>query len=97
MYEYPVAYIGIAVGCLCRTILPYLEKKPPEGFDYNYAKTFVAAIITSIIVASLLISNVTIGDGPVSLTLLFASQVLEGWGATDVFNKLGIDWRTNKA
>lgn len=93
MYEYAVAFVGIFLGCLFRLIFPYLDKKPPEGFDYNYLKTFVAAVLVSFLVAAFLISNIVIEDGPVSLTVLFATQLLEGWGATDLFNKLGIDWR----
>ena len=91
MYEYGVAFVGILLGCFARLVLPYLEKDVP--FDRKYLASVISAFIISLLVASTLIGSVQIDDNWPSLTLLFASTFLQGWGTTDIFNKLGIDWR----
>jgi len=94
VYEYAVSFIGLLLGCFFRLIFPYLQKDVP--FNKKYIPVMVSAFVISLLIASTLIGSITIPDTPPSLALLFASTVLQGWGTTDIFNKVGIDWREKK-
>ena len=88
-----VAFIGVLIGCLCRTILPYLQKakaNPALKFDWGYAVTFFVSLIESLIATLLLFGALPseILSGELSTFYVFITSF--GWSYTsnDVFNKV---------
>jgi putative flippase GtrA len=85
-----IAFLGVFLGCLVRTVLPFLQKlkeNPDTPFEWKYLVTFVIAIIESLIVGFLVFSAF-----PLNLTLspLLSFLTAFSWAYTsnDVFNRI---------
>jgi hypothetical protein len=87
-----IAFIGVFLGCLARTVLPYLKKardaateNKPFKFDYKFAITSVVAFIESIVVSILLFTKVPI-DVSISGVYLFISSFSWAYTTNDFIN-----------
>jgi putative flippase GtrA len=63
------------------------------NFDLKYLASAAIALIISFLVSATLIQSFTFPVNETSMLLVFSSAALQGWGSTDLFSKLGIDWR----
>lgn len=88
-----VAYIGIFVGVLLRTLLPYVKKlKKAEDkneefkFDFKYAGTAIFALVISFVVSTLIFPTFTIPE--IALPYVFAQAFAFGWTANDIINEI---------
>ena len=81
-----VAIIGILVGLIGRTILPYfkkLESNPDMPFEVRY---IITAVSSAIFTAILIYPTLTIPQG--SMFAVFISAVIFSWGVNDIVNKM---------
>jgi hypothetical protein len=81
-----VAIIGIILGLVGRTILPYFKKlgdNPGMAFEVRYIITaFSSAVFTAILVYPMF----TIPEG--SMFAVFMSAAIFSWGVNDIVNKM---------
>jgi len=95
-YEVEIATCAVFLGCLLRLLLPYLERRDSVTFDNKYIPSFVGSFVLAFVQTTLIVANLQIPDTAGPKILLFFTMFLEGWGTSDVINKLGIDWRKEK-
>lgn len=88
-----IAFIGVLLGCLARTVIPYLKRARDAAaenkvfkFDYKFVITGLVAFLESIVIALLLFTQVPI-EVTVSGIYLFAASF--GWAYTtnDIINQ----------
>jgi len=88
-----IVFLGVLLGCLARTLYPYLQKakeatanKTELKFNWAYGATFGVAFFESLIVVLLLFTKVPI-DSTLSPIYLFISSF--GWAYTtnDIANR----------
>ena len=81
-----VALIGIIIGLVGRTILPYfkkLESNPDMAFEVRY---IITAISSAAFTAILIYPTFTIPQG--NMFAVFTSAVIFSWGVNDIVNKM---------
>ena len=94
-----VAFIGIFLAAFLRAILPFLVKlwdlAEGESFQWNHAYTITVliSIVTAFIAAALSFPLFNIPVDTVNLAAVFFVSFCYGWGQTDIFNKVMVDWR----
>ncbi len=95
-----VAFAGVLLGVLCRTLLPFVVKMQDSvskgsGFAWNwaYAYTAVSAFFTSFVIAILAFPAFNIPAGSLSLFYVFLLSFGYGWGLNDLYNKVLVDLR----
>ncbi len=95
-----VAFAGVLLGVLCRTLLPFVFKmrdavSKGERFTWNwaYAYTAVSAFFTSFIIAALAFPVFSVPAGSLSLFYVLILSFGYGWGLNDVYNKVFVDLR----
>jgi len=84
-----VAFTGIFLGCLCRTVLPYLRKareNPQIKFELKYLVVFAISLISSFIAAITLFATFTIPE--TAVPYVFASAFVAGFGANDLIAEI---------
>ncbi len=88
-----IAYIGVFVGVLMRTLLPYARKlKEAEGdnkqlaFDIKYVGTAIFAVIVSFITATLIFPTFTIPED--LLGYIFITAFGFGYASNDIINEV---------
>ena len=89
MLEVVLAIAGIYLGCLCRTMLPYLKKlrdNPDMKFDKKFKATLVFNLIISGIATVLVMANMKAISG--EPWIVFAVGFSSGWGAQDIINRM---------
>ncbi len=88
-----IAYIGVFVGVLLRTLLPYIRKlKEAEGaekqlsFDIKYVGTAIFAMIVSFVVSTLIFPTFEI---PETYNIyIFGQSFAFGWASNDLINEV---------
>jgi len=94
-----VAFSGVFLGVLCRTLLPYVEKMREAmergasiAWDSRYGYAASAALFLSFVTTALAFPSLQI---PRSTDLLYLLLIGfgYGWGLNDALNKFLIDWR----
>jgi multisubunit Na+/H+ antiporter MnhB subunit len=96
-----VAFVGVFVAVVMRTVLPYLQKvreASEKGEQFvswrqRYIVTCVSALFTGFILSILTFPNLPIPAEPASLLYTFVLAFGYGWGINDAYNKILIDWR----
>lgn len=94
-----VAFIGIFFSAFLRAILPFLIKLRDlgegESLDWNhaYTMTVLIAIVTGFIAAALSFPLFNIPVDAANLIAVFFVSFCYGWGQTDIFDKVMVDWR----
>ncbi len=94
-----VAFIGIFFAASLRVFLPFLIKlrdlAEGESLEWNhaYTMTVLIAIVTGFIVAALSFPLFNIPVDAPNLIAVFFVSFCYGWGQTDIFNKVMVDWR----
>lgn len=90
-----IAFIGVFIGILCRTLLPYIkklkaaqEKEPPETvkFDLKYVWTAIVSLFISLIASMLIFPSFTIPTG--AQFYVFLQSFIFGWASNDIINQL---------
>ncbi|GAG49161.1 unnamed protein product [marine sediment metagenome] len=84
-----VAIIGIFIGVLIRTILPYLKKISAGEdikFNFKYVATALVLVITAGITTLIIFPSFSIPEG--TAFAVFIVALLSGWGANDVLNRI---------
>ena len=88
-----IAYIGVFVGVLLRTLLPYIrklkdaeEKKEEFSFDMKYVGTALFAVIVSFITATLIFPAFTIPED--LLGYIFITAFGFGYASNDLINEI---------
>lgn len=87
-----VIALGVFLGCLARTLLPYLQKlkaEPTLKFDPKYLVTFIVALVESGIATLLLFGAVPseLFTAPISRFLVFVTAFSWAYTSNDVLNK----------
>ena len=88
--EVIIAAIGVFLGCLCRTSLPYLRKareNPSIVFDRTYVITFLVNVVLSMIASILIFPTLEIPSG-INLYQIFTMSFVAGWGSQDIINQI---------
>ena len=98
-----VAFSGVFLGVLCRTLLPYVEKLRDAldrgvkiAWDNRYGYTASAALFLSFVTSALAFPSIQIPSSTPSLLYLLLIGFGYGWGLNDALNKFLIDWRETK-
>ena len=84
-----VAFIGIFLGCLMRTILPYLRKlKHVKNlkFEGKYAVSMIFSVVVSFVASMLLFGTFQIPEGSTFFVLVSGFTV--GWASNDILNEI---------
>lgn len=88
-----VAFLGVFIGVLLRTLLPYIRKLKEAKetntqllFDVKYAYTAIVSLFITCVVTLLVFPAFTIPD--VALLYLFCSAFAWGWATNDLVNEL---------
>jgi len=84
-----IAYTGLFLGCLCRTILPYMRKvreNPALEFDLKYLVIFGVSVVVSFIAATTLFAAFVIPN--TALPYVFAAAFVVGFGANDLIAEI---------
>jgi len=96
-----VAFAGVLLAVVMRTMLPYVEKvrKAAEKgesvpvWSPRYLVTGFCALFTSLVIAVLAFPTITVPAEPTSLFYVFIASFGYGWGFNDAYNKILVDWR----
>jgi len=96
-----VAFAGVLLAVVMRTLLPYVEKvkKAAEKgetvpvWSQRYLVTGFCALFTSLVVAVLAFPTIAVPAEPTTLFYVFVVSFGYGWGVNDAYNKILIDWR----
>lgn len=87
-----IVFIGVFLGCLIRTVLPYIKKErelAEQGktlkFDYKFALTGILAFLESVTVALTLFTKVPV-DVTLSPFYLFVSSFTFAYTSNDIIN-----------
>lgn len=88
-----IAYIGVFVGVLLRTLLPYIRKlKEAEGdtkqlaFDIKYVGTAIFAMIISFVVSALIFPTFEIPE--TYNVYIFLQSFTFGYASNDLINEV---------
>jgi len=96
-----VAFAGVLLAVVMRTLLPYVEKARTAAekgesvptWSQRYLFTGLCALFTSLIIAVLAFPTISVPAEPASLFYVFVVSFGYGWGVNDVYNKVLVDWR----
>jgi multisubunit Na+/H+ antiporter MnhB subunit len=99
-WESLVAFLGVLLAVLMRSLLPYVRRVKEAvdkggdipSWSQRYTVTGLFAFFTSLAVALLSFSELTLPAEPTSLVYVFAVSFGYGWGVNDVYNKVFVDW-----
>jgi len=84
-----VIFLGVFMGCLARTTLPFLRKakeNPDIKFEFRYLVTFGFNVMASLIASMLLLPTIQVSDG--TMSTIFTTAFIAGWGAQDLLNNI---------
>lgn len=88
-----VAFLGVFLGVLSRTVLPYLRKRKEarEGgkelaFDIQYVQTALYSLVVSGIVTALIFPSYAVPSVP--MPYVFCSSFAFGYSANDLVNEV---------
>jgi len=89
-----LAFMGILLGCLARSLLPFMRKlrrAAEEGrvitWDHRYTATFLAALLMASAAALLITPSVSFAE-PMSPLIVFCIAFAIGFGSNGVLNEL---------
>lgn len=82
-----IILISIIVGCILRTLIPYLTKISSgeiQVFDKKFLASFALAIVLGIVAGITIFPSFIIPTGPVFMIIIAA--LLWGWGSQSIIN-----------
>ena len=85
MSENLIPYIGLAVGVLARSVLPWLQLKLEEGAKWDWSKAIGQVIAGAGAFIALLAANPNLPDMSwQSAIAIGLTAAIGGWGAADI-------------
>lgn len=85
-----VAFIGILLSCMSRTVLPYAKKYVEENgniqFSLKYVVSFIVVVIAGFVATMLVFPLFTIPEG--SELYIFAVAFGFAWASNDIINRV---------
>ena len=94
MWEELLAFVGVLLGCLARSIMPFLRKlrrAAEQGriicWDHRYTATLAASAFLSLAAAALIMPSLAL-PGPISPIAAFCLAFAIGFGSNGFLNEL---------
>jgi len=84
-----IIFVGVFLGCLMRTTLPYLRKlkeNPELNFEWKYFITFGFNVLASFVATIILMPSISVESG--EMFTVFSTAFVSGWGAQDLLNNI---------
>lgn len=85
-----IAFLGILVACVMRTVLPYMKKYLETNgditFSLEYVISFVSIVCIGFVATILLLPTFTIPEG--SELYIFAVAFVFAWTSNDIINRV---------
>jgi len=94
MFEELITFLGVLLGCLARSILPFLRKlrkATEEGrflkWDHRYTASFICAVLVGFVAAALVMPSISIASS-LSPLIAFCTAFATGFGSNGILNEL---------
>ena len=86
-----VAFIGVTLGAILRTLLPYFKKINEVNFLSRYGVSMVVAIITAFEAAQATYLTLEIPATFGSTLIVLAWSFVQGWGINSLINEVVVN------